>query len=341
MNPSERSAPGFGTSRQYWSREAEELLESLSSSRTGLASAEAAVRLARQGPNTIAREAGVDASRLLARQFASPLVAILVIGAAVSLFVGDLADAAIILAIVLGSTLLGFSQEYRASSAISELRGRLALTVRALRDGKPCTIPAAGLVPGDVVELSAGKLVPADGIVLSAKDFLVTEASLTGESMPVEKRPCVVDAGAPIARRENCAFMGTSVRSGTATLLVVATGRDTEFGAVADRLNIRPPETEFKRGVRHFGQLLLKIMLAIVIFVLAINHLLGRPRSSRCCSRSHWLSACRRSCCLPSSASRWLVARARWPRAASSSVASTRSRTSAAWTYCARTRPAR
>src|SRR5262249_28310056 len=150
--------------------------------------------------------------------------------------------ASIILAIVLGSTLLGFFQEYRASQAVSALRHRLALTTRVRRDGRETAVRVEQLVPGDIVQLSAGNLVPADGLILEAKDFLVTEASLTGESFPVEKQPGTVAAGASIAQRTNAVFMGCSVRSGTACALIVATGARTEFGAIAARLADRAPE---------------------------------------------------------------------------------------------------
>jgi Mg2+-importing ATPase len=261
----------------YWSRDAPALLAELSTSSHGLSSAEAARRLARCGSNAVDEHPEVAAARLMLRQFTSPLVLILVVGAAISLFVRDWIDAAIILAIVLGSTLLSFTQEYRASTAVAALRERLALSVRTWRDGSLRAVAATAIVPGDVIELSAGNLVPADGLILAARDFLVTEASLTGESMPVEKEPGVVTAEAPIAGRTNCAFMGTSVRSGTARVLVVSTGRATAFGDVAGRLTASPPDTEFTHGVRQFGYLLVRIMVVMVFFVLAVNHVLGRP----------------------------------------------------------------
>ena len=114
-------------------------------------------------------------------------------------------------------------------------------------------MPAAKLVPGDIVLLSAGNLVPADGLILEATDFLVTQAALTGESLPVEKRPGAVPATAPISACTNAVFMGSSVRSGTARILIVRTGSSTEFGAIAERLEQAEPETDFARGVRHFG----------------------------------------------------------------------------------------
>nr|WP_169204683.1 magnesium-translocating P-type ATPase [Aromatoleum petrolei] len=266
-----------GVESVYWSRSVPELLTGLESTRDGLGADEAARRLRRVGLNTVEDQTELSALRLMGRQFESPLVLILVFGACVSLWLRDWADAAIILAIVAGSALLGFVQEYRASVAIAALRRRLALTVQVLRDGQVVTIAASAVVPGDVIRLAAGSLVPADGVILNAVDFLVTEASLTGESFPVEKRVGVVPAGTPLAGRSNTVFLGTSVRSGTATVLVVNTGRLTEFGAVASRLKARQPETEFARGVRQFGYLLVRIMIVMVVFVLMVNQALGRP----------------------------------------------------------------
>ncbi|MDY0013408.1 MAG: magnesium-translocating P-type ATPase [Rhodocyclaceae bacterium] len=269
--------PNQTSTTPYWSRPVAELMGEQGSGPGGLTTLEAARRRGQYGPNTVEDGDEQPALRLLLRQFESPLVLILVFGAGVSLWVRDWVDAAIILAIVLGSALLGFAQEYRASVAIAALRRRLALTVEALRNGYPATIAARDVVPGDLIHLAAGSLVPADGVILEAVDFLVTEASLTGESFPVEKRPGPVPADTPLAGRLNTVFLGTSVRSGTATVLVLKTGRATEFGGIAGRLKVRQPETEFARGVRQFGYLLVRIMIVMVVFVLMVNQALGRP----------------------------------------------------------------
>ena len=146
-----------------------------------------------------------------------------------------------------------------------------------LRGGQPQLLPSEQVVPGDVVELTAGSLIPADGIVLEANDFFVNQAVLTGETFPVEKRPATVPANASLAERTNCVFMGTSVGSGTARVLIVQTGKATMFGQVAERLRLRPPETEFERGIRRFGNLLTRVMLVMVVIVLAVNVFLAKP----------------------------------------------------------------
>ncbi|MCW5770074.1 MAG: magnesium-translocating P-type ATPase [Rhodospirillaceae bacterium] len=266
-----------GSTMDYWSRDAAAAMAELGARPEGLTSAEAAGRRDRAGATAVTEENGNGAFRLALRQFESPLVLILVFAAIVSFALREWVDATIILVIVIGSTALGFAQEYRASRAVAELHRRLALTARVRRDGKIETVPAREIVPGDIVVLAAGNLIPADGRVLAAQDFLVSEGALTGESFPVEKRPGIVPAEANLAARTNCVFLGTSVRSGTADMLAVATGRDTAYGAVAARLKAHAPETEFARGVRAFGYLLLQVMVAVVLLVLTANLLLQRP----------------------------------------------------------------
>ena len=265
------------TTAPYWSRDVGDLSTSLGSGPHGLSAAHAAERLAVVGPNSVEDAQRLTPLRLLWRQVGSPLVLILIFAAAVSLSLSQWVDAAIILAIVVGSSLLGFYQEYRASAAVEELKKRLALTCRVVRDGVEGTVRADAIVPGDILVLSAGNLIPADGRILEASDFLVSEASMTGESFPVEKQAGVVPADAPLAQRTNVVFLGASVRSGTARVVVVETGRRTAFGAIAARLREREPETNFARGLRQFGYLLIRSMVAIVLFVLTVNLLLHRP----------------------------------------------------------------
>lgn len=261
----------------YWSVDHVTLAASMGSSPAGLTSNGAIAQLAVTGPNSVEDAGRLSALRLLLRQFESPLVLILAVAATISLVLQQWIDAGIIIAIVIGSALLSFFQEYRASTAVEELKKRLALTCRVIRDGAEQEVPVSTIVPGDIVLLSAGNLIPADGVLIEAADFLVTEASMTGESFPVEKRPGIVRVDAPITERTNCVFLGASVRSGTAKVLAVKTGRRTEFGAIAARLRARQPETDFARGVRQFGYLLIRVMIVIVLFVLTVNLLLDRP----------------------------------------------------------------
>ncbi|MCC7319868.1 MAG: HAD-IC family P-type ATPase [Rubellimicrobium sp.] len=261
----------------WWAQPAADLLGLMQSGPDGLTAPEAAARLGRHGANRLTARQGPTGPRLLLRQFESPLVLILVLAALVALLAGEWTEAGIILAIIAGSTVLGFSQELRASQAMRALQARLALRASVLRDGTGTDIPVEGVVPGDIVLLDAGDLVPADGVVIEARDCLVSQAALTGESFPVEKRATPSPAGAPVAGRWNALFLGCSVRSGTARMLVIRTGPATAFGAIAARLAGRDPETDFERGIRGFGVMLTRIMTVIVTLVLAANLLLDRP----------------------------------------------------------------
>jgi Mg2+-importing ATPase len=261
----------------FWSEPPERLLERLGSSAAGLTAAEARERRLRHGPNALRPASRFAGPRLLVRQFESPLVVILVFAAFVSALVGDWTDAAIVVVILLGSAFLGFAQEYRASRALERLRARVRIRATALRDGQPVSLPPEDLVPGDVMLLVAGSLIPADGIVLEARDLFVSQSALTGEAFPVEKRPGEVAPDASLGKRANTVFMGTSVRSGTGRVLVVHTGEDTAYGEIADRLRLRPPETEFERGIRQYGYLLMRITVVLVLLVFAAQFLLERP----------------------------------------------------------------
>jgi Mg2+-importing ATPase len=265
------------TTAAEWSLPPEQLVAALGADANGLTIAEAALRLKRDGPNALAVTKKQGAPRLFANQFKSPLVVILIVASIVSLIANEWIDAAVVLAVVFGSTILGFIQEYVASNAIEKLRSQVTINSVVLRGGQAQTMPSTQVVPGDIVMLSAGSLIPADGVVLEAKDFFVNQAVLTGETFPVEKKPGLVAANASLAERSNCVFMGTSVRSGTARLLVVKTGKATEFGKIADKLSLRPPITEFERGIKRFGYMLTRIMLVMVLVVLAINIFKHKP----------------------------------------------------------------
>jgi Mg2+-importing ATPase len=260
-----------------WVEPADDLLVRLQSQPGGLTQAEAERRLREHGPNRLQRPAAGGVLRVFAAQFKSPLVLILVFAAVISLATGELIDASIVLAIIAASAVLSFTQEYRAGRAVERLLDRIRLRADVLRDGRRVEVDAEQIVPGDVLWLAAGSLVAADARVLEAHDFFVNEAVLTGETFPVEKQAGVVAAGAPLARRTNCVFLGTNVRSGTAKALVIATGRATVYGQIADRLALRAPETEFERGIRQFGTLLTQLMTLLVLGIFAANVAYQRP----------------------------------------------------------------
>ncbi|MDU9032213.1 magnesium-translocating P-type ATPase [Pseudomonas corrugata] len=259
----------------YWSPALNQVFCNVHSSPQGLSQAEARARMRSAPARPKDRPRGL--ARLVLEQMRTPLVLILIVGALVAVSVGDWLDTAIVGCIVLISAVLSAWYENRASTAVEQLRSKIALRATVRRDGKPLDIAASEVVPGDILLLSAGSLIAADGRILQALDCFIGEGLLTGETFPVEKLPGVCTPEATLGQRHNCVFMGTSVRSGTAEVLVTRYASDSEIGRIAKTLTLRPPETEFERGLRRFGGLLLRVMLVITIVVFGINILLHRP----------------------------------------------------------------
>ncbi|MCT0217710.1 magnesium-translocating P-type ATPase [Synechococcus sp. CS-1329] len=273
-------SPGSGEPQSadaFWSVPVEELLGLLCSGEEGLTSAEAERRLASHGPNSLRPPARGGAALLLLRQFTSPIILILAAAALLSFLLDSPTDGLIILAIVLISGLLGFWQEQGAAGAVAQLLRSVETTARVRRDGIEQAIPVAQVVPGDRLVLSAGAGIPADCRLLEERDLSLNEASLTGESFPVSKHPGRLPAEVPPSRRSNMLFLGTHVVSGSGRAVVVHTGAATQFAAIAERLREHSPETEFERGVRRFGALLLELTLGLVFAIFAVNVLLRRP----------------------------------------------------------------
>jgi Mg2+-importing ATPase len=255
-----------------------ELFRALHASRRGLDSPDAASRLDAVGPNLIGKKPRLRLAFAFFERFRNPLVLVLLGAAAVSAFTGDAASFFIISFVVACSVVLDVVQEHRAQSAAERLREQVSITAMVMRDGRPTSLPTSRIVPGDVILLSAGDLVPADARLIEAEHLYVNQALLTGESFPAEKRvggraAPVRDGGEP----DDVVFMGSSVVSGTARALVVATGRAAELGRVATSLQREPPPTAFTLGLRDFGFLIVQLTVGLVLFVLFVNLLFHRP----------------------------------------------------------------
>ena len=240
----------------------------------GLSAADAAQRLTRVGRNEIQRDAPPSALAVLARQFNSPLIWLLGAACAVSIALREVADAAAILAIVVLNGCIGFFQERRAQHAIDALRSMTAPRARVRRDGSSAVIPAADVVPGDLLLLETGDVVPADARLVEAAALATVEAALTGESAPVEKSSIPTPRDAPLAERVDCVFAGTVVVRGTGLAEVVATGGATELGRIAHLLTTAQQDpTPLQRHLVEVGRVLLRLCL-VVVAVVAIAGLL-------------------------------------------------------------------
>jgi P-type Mg2+ transporter len=261
----------------FWSLSADRVLQQTNSKGAGLSHQDAKQRLIQYGANSLKQKHKSSAWLLLLNQFKSPIILILIFAAVLSIFLKDAADAVIILAIVLISGLLGFWQERGASNAVEKLLALVQVKATVLREGQSQEIPNEEVVPGDIVLLSAGKNIPGDCLVLESKDLSVAEAALTGETYPIDKLSGVLPAETGLSQRTNALYMGTNVISGTAKAVVVYTGKDTEFGKVSERLKLRPPETEFERGLSKFGYFLMEVTLILVVLIFVANVYLHRP----------------------------------------------------------------
>jgi Mg2+-importing ATPase len=254
-----------------------ELFKQLESSDHGLTTPEAERRLLKFGSNEPAprrRMAGVKQFMLL---LANPLIIMLLIASLLSAFLGELINASIIIAMVLVGITLNFIQTRRSERIADRLQGQVALTATVLRDGNWVEKPRRELVPGDIIRLVAGDLIPADARLLQGRDFHVLQAAITGESVPAEKEAVdSITVPCSPADARNVVLLGTSVVSGTATAVVTATGRATAFGDIASLLSSPPPETEFERGTRKFGYLIMQTVFFLVLFVLMVSAALHR-----------------------------------------------------------------
>lgn len=234
----------------------------------GLSSAEAKALLKSYGTNEAVVERKVPAVWQLLSYFKSPLIVILLLAAVLSGVFGELRSAVIIILMALASVFLNFYQERKSGKEVEKLQERLSLTATVLRDGEKREIDIKTVVPGDTVLLSAGDIVPADGEVAASDDLFLNESSLTGESFPVEK--IATDAGASPADA-NSVFAGTNVISGSGFVKIIATGRNTAYGKIAEKVQAKPEEDAFERGIRGFGFLIVRATVFIVLSVFLVN----------------------------------------------------------------------
>ncbi len=254
----------------FWDRPLADLYTAVNSTAAGLSTGEATRRLDTAGPNALS----VHGQRALVEFllfFTNPLVLILLFAAVVSGVVGEFLNAALIVVMVLLSVALNFFQAYRSQRAADNLRRAVVTTATVIRDGAWRDVPQREIVPGDVVRVAAGDLVPADARLLDSRDLFVNEATLTGESLPAEKTMIRSAGERGLADAGDALFLGTSVISGTATALVVETGARTQIGHIAQHLAKRPPPTEFERGTRGFGMLIMRTVTFLVLFVFVVN----------------------------------------------------------------------
>lgn len=253
-------------------QDGEQLLQSLRTSATGLTQAEAERRARVSGPNQVAQEKQLGWPQRLLLILRNPLVILLALLSSISFSTGDSRAGTVMAAMVVLSVTLRFVQEARADSAAAKLKAMIHVTATVVRDGLASAIPLRDLVAGDIVMLSAGDMIPGDVRVLSAKDLFLSQGSITGESLPVEKfHVSEIDPVPSPAELKNICFMGTSVQSGVATAVIVVTGDQTYLGSMASALTADEPPTSFDQGLDRFTWLMIKLMAVMVPLVFLLN----------------------------------------------------------------------
>jgi P-type Mg2+ transporter len=258
----------------FWSKDAKQVFEVFDTPEKGLTDTEAKARLEKYGRNFL-KKRRFRAFRIFAQQFKSPLIWILIVTAIISMSLGQIFNASLILFMILLSSLLSFYDEYKSEKIVEQLNKKIAHRTIVLRDGEKVEIPVYDIVPGDIVFLNIGSVVPADLRIFRAKDLEVNESVLTGESLPVRKGDSSI--GATIARIQdlkNYAFAGTVISAGQAEGIVIATGDHTEFGKISKSVGNERPETEFQKGLSGFGSLLVKIIIFLTLVIFFVNALL-------------------------------------------------------------------
>lgn len=256
----------------------EQVLSKLETSEKGLSIDEVKQRQKVFGKNTIIAKKHRGVFFEAISHAANPLVAILIIAALISGLTGNLVSAIIINTIIFISIVLDYFQSHKALVAVKKLQEQIAATATVLRNNNWIEVLCDDLVPGDIIRLSAGDMIPADCILLTSKDVHVQQSALTGESLPVEKEAVAIkQVSNNMPEAINCVFSGSSIISGKATAVVVATGHDTLFGNIAESLSKAPSRTEFEKGIIRFGTFIMKVIFLLVIFVLAFNIYLHRP----------------------------------------------------------------
>jgi P-type Mg2+ transporter len=274
MTPKSSSAAHIAA--PFWCTATDTLLALLQTQTNGLSRAEADQRLRSFGLNRVETTQTRSILRKLGHRILNPLIAILLVAAAISGISGDFGSFVIIVCVVAMSLTLDIVQEHRAERAAEALRESVAIHADVVRDGAITALPVADIVPGDIVHLRTGDLVPADGVALEARDLQVNEALMTGEPFPAAKSTAPCASPLP-AEARNALFSGTSVVGGDGAMLVVETGNRTRFGSIAAALEANSPPTAIEVGVRQLGLLILRLTLFLTLFVLLAHLAAHRP----------------------------------------------------------------
>ncbi|MFC2007925.1 cation-translocating P-type ATPase [Chloroflexota bacterium] len=262
--------------QQWHNLSPDEALQALDSRRSGLTDTEVNARLLKYGPNQLLGKKKPPQVLVFLRQFLSPLIYVLIIAAVISIVVRHFLDAWVILGVLLLNAIIGFIQETRAEQAMEALIRMAAPRARVKRDGNIVILPAREVVPGDILLMETGDKVPADARLIESSNLKVNEATLTGESVPVDKHSKALGGELSVVERKNLVYMGTIVTYGRATAMVVSTGMTTEMGMIASSIQeVKQEKTPLQKSIAKLSQYIVALFLGVCALLVVVGLLKG------------------------------------------------------------------
>lgn len=263
--------------KEFWTYKIKDMLKELNTDENGLSSQEAEERTDKYGQNILEERKSSSKIEMFINQFKSPIIIILIFAAVLSIFLKDYSDGIIILIIIMISAVLSYSHESKANNAVKKLLSSVSVKSSVLRDGKFEEIDNAMLTVGDIINVKTGDMIPADCLLIEENSLLMDESSLTGETFPVEKNNQKVSADTVLSNRKNSLWMGTHVISGSGRAVIVNLAKDSEFGKITASLGEKDSATDFEKGIKSFGNLILHVTTFLIGLIFVFNIFLNKP----------------------------------------------------------------
>ena len=262
---------------KFWSYDVDEVLKTIETSKNGLSTEQANERIEKLGQNLFEEKKSSSKLMVFINQFKNPITMILIFAAILSIFLKDYSDGIIILIIIMISALLSYNHESKANDAVKKLLSTVSVTSAVLRDGKFQELDNSKLTIGDIISVKTGDMIPADCLLIEENSLSMDESSLTGETFPVEKNVGKLEEKTALSQRKNSLWMGTHVISGSGKAVIVNLAKDSEFGKITESLDETETDTDFERGIKDFGNLILQVTTILIGLIFLFNIILNKP----------------------------------------------------------------
>lgn len=262
---------------KFWSYDVDEVLKTIETSKNGLSTEQANERIEKLGQNLFEEKKSASKLMVFINQFKNPITMILIFAAILSIFLKDYSDGIIILIIIMISALLSYNHESKANDAVKKLLSTVSVASAVLRDGKFQELDNSKLTIGDIISVKTGDMIPADCLLIEENSLSMDESSLTGETFPVEKNVEKLEEKTALSQRKNSLWMGTHVISGSGKAVIVNLAKDSEFGKITESLDETETDTDFERGIKDFGNLILQVTTILIGLIFLFNIILNKP----------------------------------------------------------------